>query len=131
MPQRTATGIDHRRMNLLLAVLEKKCGKPFSFHDVFVKTAAGLRLDEPAADLGICMALNSSLEDKPMDKHTIYIGEVGLGGELRSVQRIGERLKEAERLGFQKAIIPKAKEALPRTILKINQFKQIQDLLNL
>ncbi len=130
MPQRTATGIDHRRMNLLLAVLEKKCGKPFSFHDVFIKTAAGLRLDEPAADLGICMALISSLEDKSMEKHTIYIGEVGLSGEIRSVQRISERLKEAERLGFQKAIIPKTKEALPNTNLKVNQVKQIQELLN-
>ena len=111
-------------------MLEKKCGKPFSFHDVFIKTAAGLRLDEPAADLGICMALISSLEDKSMEKHTIYIGEVGLSGEIRSVQRISERLKEAERLGFQKAIIPKTKEALPNTNLKVNQVKQIQELLN-
>lgn len=130
LPQRTATGIDHRRMNLLLAVLEKKCSKPFSFYDVFIKTAAGLRLDEPAADLGICMALVSSLEDKSMDKHTIYIGEVGLGGELRTVQRIGERLKEAERLGFTKAVIPKTKESLPRVSLNVRQYKQIQDLLN-
>jgi DNA repair protein RadA/Sms len=129
MPQRTATGIDHRRMNLLLAVLEKKCGKPFGFHDVFIKTAAGLRLDEPAADLGICIALISSLEDKSMDKHTIYIGEVGLSGEIRPVQRIGERLKEAERLGFIHAVIPKTKEALPKTGLKVQQFKQIQNLL--
>ena len=130
MPQRTATGIDHRRMNLLLAVLEKKCGKPFGFHDVFIKTAAGLRLDEPAADLGICMALISSLEDKSMDKHTIYIGEVGLSGEIRSVQRIGERLKEAERLGFTRAIVPKSKETLPKTGLKVQPFKRIQELLN-
>lgn len=129
MPQRTATGIDHRRMNLLLAVLEKKCGKPFGFHDVFIKTAAGLRLDEPAADLGICMALISSLEDKSMDKHTIYIGEVGLSGEIRPVQRIGERLKEAERLGFFKAIIPASKGTLPKTKLKVQPFKRIQDLL--
>lgn len=128
LPQRTATGIDHRRMNLLLAVLEKKCGKPFSFNDVFIKTAAGLRLDEPASDLGICMALISSLEEKRMDKHTIFIGEVGLNGELRPVQRISDRLKEAERLGFQKAVIPKSKEALPKTKLQVQQFKQIQEL---
>lgn len=128
LPQRTATGIDHRRMNLLLAVLEKKCGKPFSFYDVFIKTAAGLRLDEPAADLGICMALVSSFQEKPIDKHTIFIGEVGLSGELRPVQRISERLKEAERLGFQKAVIPKSKEALPKTKLQVKQFKQIQEL---
>ena len=89
-----------------------------------------MRLDEPAADLGICMALVSSLEDTSMDKHTIYIGEVGLGGELRTVQRIGERLKEAERLGFTKAVIPKTKESLPRVSLNVRQYKQIQDLLN-
>jgi DNA repair protein RadA/Sms len=129
LPQRTATGIDHRRMNLLLAVLDKKCGKPFGFHDVFIKTAAGLRLDEPAADLGICMALVSSLEDKPMDKHTVFIGEVGLSGELRPVQRTGERLREAERLGFTKAVMPDTRETLPGTSMKVNRYKQIQQLL--
>jgi DNA repair protein RadA/Sms len=128
MPQRTATGIDHRRMNLLLAVLDKKCRKPFGFHDVFVKTAAGLRLDEPAADLGICMALVSSLENKVLEKDTVFIGEVGLSGELRPVQRIHERLNEAERLGFKKAIIPAGKEHLKFKNLQISRAKQIQDL---
>lgn len=128
-PQRTATGIDHRRMNLLLAVLDKKCGKPFSFYDVFIKTAAGLRLDEPAADLGICMALISSLEETALEKDTIYIGEVGLTGELRSVQRIQERIKEAERLGFKKAILPTSKELLTKTKLAIKQVKRIQELI--
>jgi len=106
-PQRTASGIDHRRMNLLLAVLEKRYRKPFGFHDVFIKVAGGLRIDEPAADLGICMALVSSLEDNLLPEHSIYIGEVGLGGEVRGVNRIDERINEALKLGFKKVFIPK------------------------
>jgi DNA repair protein RadA/Sms len=107
MPQRTASGIDHRRMNLLLAVLEKRYRKPFGFHDVFIKIAGGLRIDEPAADLGVCMALVSSLEDKMLPEKSIYIGEVGLGGEIRGVNRIDERINEALKLGFEKVYIPK------------------------
>jgi len=107
MPQRTASGIDHRRMNLLLAVLEKRYRKPFGFHDVFIKIAGGLRIDEPAADLGVCMALVSSLEDKLLPEKSIYIGEVGLGGEIRGVNRIDERVNEALKLGFEKVYIPK------------------------
>jgi len=107
MPQRTASGIDHRRMNLLLAVLEKRYRKPFGFNDVFIKIAGGLRIDEPAADLGVCMALVSSLEDKVLPEKSIYIGEVGLGGEIRGVNRIDERINEALKLGFEKVVIPK------------------------
>jgi DNA repair protein RadA/Sms len=107
MPQRTASGIDHRRMNLLLAVLEKRYRKPFGFNDVFIKIAGGLRIDEPAADLGVCMALVSSLEDKVLPEKSIYIGEVGLGGEIRGVNRIDERVNEALKLGFEKVFIPK------------------------
>jgi DNA repair protein RadA/Sms len=107
MPQRTASGIDHRRMNLLLAVLEKRYRKPFGFNDVFIKIAGGLKIDEPAADLGVCMALVSSLEDILLPEKSIYIGEVGLGGEIRGVNRIDERINEALKLGFEKVIIPK------------------------
>jgi DNA repair protein RadA/Sms len=107
MPQRTASGIDHRRMNLLLAVLEKRYRKPFGFHDVFIKIAGGLRIDEPAADLGVCMALVSSLEDRILPEKSIYIGEVGLGGEIRGVNRIDERINEALKLGFEKVYIPR------------------------
>lgn len=106
-PQRTASGIDHRRMNLLLAVLEKRYKKPYGFHDVFIKVAGGLRIDEPSADLGICMALLSSLGEKILPEGSVYIGEVGLGGELRGVNRIDERINEAVKLGFSKIYIPK------------------------
>ena len=107
MPQRTASGIDHRRMNLLLAVLEKRYGKPFGFHDVFIKVAGGLRIDEPAADLGVCMALVSSLEENIISASNLYIGEVGLGGEIRGVNRIDERINEAFKLGFKNIYVPK------------------------
>ena len=125
-PQRTATGIDHRRMNLLLAVLEKRCGKPFAFYDVFLKAAGGLRIDEPAADLAICMALISSFEDKPLPAGTVYIGEVGLNGEIRNVNRLGERIKECINLGYKNIYAPnvpiKTKDA------NIKNIKNIQEL---
>lgn len=127
-PQRTATGIGHRRMNLLLAVLEKKCGKPFGFHDVFLKTAAGLRLDEPAADLAICMALVSSMDETEISTKTAYIGEVGLNGELRPVSYIQERIFEAEKLGFEKIIIPASPKSYKSKNAKIMTFRQIQEL---
>jgi DNA repair protein RadA/Sms len=129
-PQRTATGIDHRRMNLLLAVLEKRCHKPFGYYDVFIKVVGGLRLDEPAADLGICMALMSSLNDNPLPVSTVYIGEVGLGGEIRIVNRIEERIKEAHKLGYQNIIVPKSKtHAKQSSGKKINQVSNLLDLL--
>jgi DNA repair protein RadA/Sms len=106
-------------MNLLLAVLEKRYHKPFGFNDVFIKVAGGLRIDEPAADLGICMALISSLEDKIIPATNIYIGEVGLGGEIRGVNRIDDRINEAQKLGFERIFIPKR--------LKVTvEFEQIQ-----
>ena len=127
-PQRTATGINHRRMNLLLAVLEKKCGKPFGFHDVFFKTAAGLRLDEPAADLAICMALVSSMDETTLNRRTLYLGEVGLNGELRPVNHTQERILEAEKLGFTEIIIPAGSKTFRAKKATIQKFKRIQDL---
>ncbi len=127
-PQRTATGIGHRRMNLLLAVLEKKCGKPFGFHDVFLKTAAGLRLDEPAADLAICMALVSSMDETTLSRRTLYLGEVGLNGELRPVNHTQERILEAEKLGFTEIVIPESAKTFRARKAKIKSYKQIQTL---
>jgi DNA repair protein RadA/Sms len=131
LPQRTATGIDHRRMNLLLAVLEKRCGRPFGFHDVFLKTAGGLRMDEPAADLGICMALLSGIDNKPLKKDAVYIGEVGLGGEIRSVNRLDERISEARKLGFKQIVVPWIKQDKPAVSgPDIYPVKHLQDLDN-
>lgn len=105
-PQRTATGFDGRRLQMLLAVLEKREGLRLSTQDVFVNVAGGLRLTEPAVDLGIVMAVVSSFRDRPLPAQTIVLGEVGLGGEIRSVSRLPVRLREASRLGFRTAVVP-------------------------
>jgi len=128
MPQRTAAGIEHRRMNLLLAVLEKKCGKPFGFYDVFLKTAGGLRIDEPAADLGICMALISSMDDQNAAARTVYVAEVGLSGELRTVSQMQERINEAEKLGFDEIFIANGRKSLTSAKAELRTFDKIQDL---
>jgi DNA repair protein RadA/Sms len=80
--------------------------KPFAFYDVFLKAAGGLRIDEPAADLAICMALISSFDDKPLPEGTVYIGEVGLNGEIRNVNRLNERIKECINLGYTNIYAP-------------------------
>jgi DNA repair protein RadA/Sms len=126
LPQRTATGIDHRRMNLLLAVLEKRCAKPFGFYDVFVKVAGGLRVDEPAADLGICMALLSSFDDRILPVGTVYIGEVGLGGEIRNVRRLTDRIMEAHKLGFQTIVVPRLTKSTGK--LEKAKIKEVEHL---
>lgn len=131
MPQRTASGIDHRKMNLLLAVLEKRFGKPFGFYDVFVKVSGGLKIDEPAADLAICMALVSSFTDKPLPPKTVFIGEIGLGGEIRRVNRLEERVRESLKLGYENVVIPAAgKAALQGTKQKPVFFTNLQECLD-
>jgi DNA repair protein RadA/Sms len=105
-PQRTATGFDSRRLQLLLAVLEKREGLRMSTHDVFVNVAGGVRLAEPSVDLGVVIAVASSLRDMPVGTSTVVIGEVGLGGEVRAVAHLEARLREAARLGFEQAIVP-------------------------
>lgn len=107
-PQRTANGFDHRRLALLLAVLEKRGGYQFSGQDVYLNIAGGLKVNDPAADLGVTSALVSSLLDKPISNKLAFLGEVGLGGEVRTVNRIDQRLGEIRKLGFEHAIIPKA-----------------------
>lgn len=106
-PRRTATGFDYTRMAIILAVLEKRLGLYFGTLDVYINVVGGLRLDEPAADLSIALALYSGLLDRPVDEHLIAFGEVGLGGEIRSVSHIGQRILEAQRLGFKQCVIPK------------------------
>ncbi len=105
-PQRTTTGMDVKRLILLLGVLEKRLGYHVSSMDVFLNAVGGIRIDEPAADLGVITSVASSVRDREVDAKTIFIGEVGLGGELRSVSHIESRISEAEKLGFGRAIIP-------------------------
>jgi DNA repair protein RadA/Sms len=107
-PRRTATGFDYNRLNLLLAVLEKRIGVNFSNLDAYVNIVGGMRLDEPAADLAVALSLVSGFKDVPIDDKTIVFGEIGLSGEIRSVSRINARISEAGRLGFTRCILPKS-----------------------
>ncbi len=106
--RRTATGFDYNRLNLLLAVLEKRLKLYYSNLDTYVNIVGGMRLDEPAADLAVALSLVSGLWNKPIDENLIAFGEIGLSGELRSVARAQARINEAARLGFTKCIMPKA-----------------------
>ena len=106
-PQRSATGYDTRRLNMLLAVLEKKAGFKLSVKDVFLNIAGGIRVDDPAIDLAVISSIISSAEDINIDSKTCFAGEVGLSGEIRAVSRIESRISEAEKLGFERIIISK------------------------
>lgn len=105
-PRRMATGFDYNRLSLLLAVLEKRAGYFFSNSDTYINIVGGLRVDEPAIDLSIAMALISSLKDTPIDEKAVVFGEIGLAGEIRAVSQAQMRINEAVRLGFNKIILP-------------------------
>ena len=107
-PQRTANGIDHRRLSMLVAVLEKRAGMPLRLQDIFVNLVGGLKIDETAINLGVVVALASSFKDVPINPSAVFIGEVGLVGEIRSVPLIEQRVKEALKFGFSPIYIPKA-----------------------
>jgi len=108
---RKTQGLDYNRLTLLVAVLEKRCGMRLEDKDIFVNVVGGITVDDPALDLAIATAIASSLYDKPLAKDFIVLGEIGLGGEIRSVVNLSLRIKEAEKLGFKKAIIPKGNAA--------------------
>lgn len=107
-PRRMATGFDYNRFNLILAVLEKREGLFFSSLDAYLNIVGGLKLDEPAVDLAVAMALVSAVRDYPIPDDTVVFGEIGLSGEVRSVPRILERVKESYRLGFGRCVVPKS-----------------------
>lgn len=111
LPRRTVNGLDVQRVALLLAVLTKRAGLNAGSHDVYVNLVGGLRIREPAMDLGVAVAVASALRNRPVDPRTVFLGELGLGGELRRVPRLAGRLREAERLGFERAIVPAASVA--------------------
>ncbi|MGE5680389.1 MAG: DNA repair protein RadA [Bacillota bacterium] len=106
-PQRVATGFDYRRLSILLAVLEKRAGLKLSAANVFLNMAGGVKIDEPAVDLAVCCSIASSLLDRNIKPGFVVVGEVGLGGEIRSIGQIEKRIQEAEKLGFESVIIPK------------------------
>ena len=114
-PRRSTTGVDHNRLQQILAVLEKRVGIPLSKLDAYMASAGGLTVTEPAADLGIAISLVASFRDRTVDPRTVLIGEVGLGGQVRLVSQMELRLKEAAKLGFKRAIVPKG-QSLPEDI---------------
>lgn len=107
-PRRMATGVDHNRVSLLMAVLEKRIGLLLQNQDAYVKVAGGVKLNEPAIDLAIAISIVSSFKDQPTQATDVFIGEVGLTGEVRRVSRIDQRVQEAAKLGFKRVILPKA-----------------------
>ncbi len=125
-PRRATTGVDYNRLQQILAVLEKRVGIPLSKLDAYVATAGGLGVEEPAADLGIALAVVASFRDRIVDPRTVMIGEVGLGGQVRLVSQMELRLKEAAKLGFKRAIIPKG-QTLPDVGLEIIPVARVLD----
>ena len=120
LPRRTANGIDYNRLAVLIAVLEKKVGLNLGNQDVYLNVVSGLKINEPAIDLGIIAATVSSFKNLPIDTGTVVLGEVGLTGEIRSVNLIDKRLKEAEKLGFKKCIIPETNKKLLKESYKLD-----------
>ncbi len=125
-PRRSTTGVDYNRLQQILAVLEKRVGIPLSKLDAYVATAGGLGVEEPAADLGVAIAVVASFRDRIVDPRTVMIGEVGLGGQVRLVSQMELRLKEAAKLGFKRAIIPKG-QTLPDLGLEVVPVARVLD----
>lgn len=122
-PRRTATGFDYNRMTILLAVLEKRFGLGYGTLDVYLNIVGGFKLDEPAGDLPVALALYSGFTDKPLPDKLIAIGEIGLGGEIRNVSHIARRVQEAQRMGFEVCIVPKqALGVLPKSSRTLRIF---------
>ncbi len=131
-PQRTVTGFDMRRLQLLLAVLEKRGGFQLGVKDVFLNIAGGLKVEDPAIDLAVLSAILSSYEDMPVKTDYCFVGEVGLSGEIRAVNRIEQRIKEAEKLGFERIFISKYNKSayLKADHIEIVQLGKVDELYN-
>lgn len=130
-PQRVATGFDYRRLSILLAVLEKRSGLRLSAANVYLNMAGGIRIDEPAVDLAVCLSIASSLKDAEIKKDIVVVGEVGLGGEIRGIGHLDKRIQEAEKLGLSEIIVPSSSKILKSTgKIKITAVSNLQDAIN-
>ncbi len=130
-PQRTPTGFDQKRLNMLLAVLEKRCGFRMGTQDVFLNMAGGITVEDPAIDLAICISIISSMEEIPISDKFCFAAEVGLGGELRAVNRIDQRISEAEKLGFTEIYISKYSQKSidpSKTKIKVKSFGKLMEV---
>ena len=132
-PQRSATGFDLRRLSMLLAVLEKRCGLGYGMHDVFLNIAGGLKVADPSIDLSVVAALISSLQDIYVQKNICFAGEIGLSGEVRPISRVEQRIQEAARLGFEMVFISKGNEksvSKLSNVIDIRMISKVDDLLS-
>jgi len=130
-PQRTPTGFDQKRLNMLLAVLEKRCGFRMATQDVFLNMAGGIRVEDPAIDLAVCVSMVSSLEEISINEKACFAAEIGLGGELRAVNRIEQRISEAEKLGFNEIYISKFNQRsvdVNKSKIVIKSFGKLQEV---
>jgi DNA repair protein RadA/Sms len=134
MPRRTTIGVDHNRVSLLAAVMDKICGFRLGGHDIFINVAGGMKVDEPAVDLGIVASMASSFLDRPIDAATVVFGEVGLTGEVRGISQMDMRIKEAARMGFKRCIIPQTpfrNDSMEKKMefIKVNNLKKLLEYL--
>ena len=128
-PQRSTTGYNAKRLNMILAVLEKRAGFRLGAKDVFLNVTGGISVDDPAIDLAVVAAILSSNEDIPVGKDFCFAGEVGLSGEIRPVNRVEQRIQEAEKLGFSTIFVSKYnKIALKNTLIDIKMVAKIEDV---
>ena len=132
-PRRTTVGLDYNRVNLLIAVLERRGGINLAGYDCYVNIAGGIKINDPSSDLGIICALTSSFKNRPVGDDTVIIGEVGLAGEIRGVRSLSQRVKEAHKLGYKKAIVPYSNKNadLKGVDMEIHFVKTIQEALEL
>jgi DNA repair protein RadA/Sms len=131
IPQRVCTGFDFRRLAMLLCIIERRGGIQTSNQDVFLNIVGGLKIEEPAADLGVVMSVISSIRNKPIAQDTAIVGEVGLGGEIRSVAQINNRIKEAVRIGFRRMVMPNQKVDEKKQGIELLACRSIQEALEL
>ena len=134
MPRRTAAGVDHNRISLLVAVLGKRVGMEMGDQDIFVNVAGGLKVEEPAADLAMVVAMMSSFLDTPVDRNLVVFGEIGLAGEVRGVSRPDMRIREAKKLGFSRCLLSRSNKegANPpkgMTLFGIESVQELHELL--
>lgn len=130
-PQRTSTGFDHKRLNMLLAVLEKRCGFRMGAQDVFVNMAGGIKVEDPAIDLAVCISIISSAEEIPVSDKFCFAAEVGLGGELRAVNRIDQRISEAGKLGFKEIYVSRYNQKsidLKKAPIEVKAFGKLSEV---
>jgi DNA repair protein RadA/Sms len=128
-PQRSTTGYNAKRLNMILAVLEKRAGFRLGTKDVFLNITGGLSIDDPAIDLAVVAAILSSNEDIPIGEGYCFAGEVGLSGEIRPVNRVDQRIQEAEKLGFSTIFVSKYnKISLKNTLIQIRLVSKIEDI---